>query len=53
MNEYLSSGDILELADIEEVLLAILNVKNVEREEFEEKRIEKVLRRGAFKEKYF
>ena len=53
VNEYLSSGDILELADIEEVLLAILNVKNVEREEFENKRKEKVLKRGAFKEKIF
>ena len=53
VNEYLDSGDILELADIEEVLLAILDVKNVKREEFENKRKEKVLKRGAFKEKLF
>jgi len=53
VNEYLDSGDVLELADIEEVILAILDVKNVEREEFENKRLEKVLKRGAFKEKIF
>ena len=53
VNEYLDSGDILELADIEEVILAILDVKNVKREEFENKRKEKVLKRGAFKEKIF
>ena len=53
VNEYLDSGDILELADIEEVILAILDVKNVKREEFENKRKEKVLKRGAFKEKLF
>lgn len=53
MNEYLVNGDILELADIEEVILAILDVKNVKREEFENKRKEKVLKRGAFKEKLF
>jgi len=53
VNEYLDSGEVLELVDIEEVILSILDVKNVKREEFDSLRREKVLKRGAFKEKIF
>ena len=35
LKEYLESGDVEELADLEEVLRAILDVKNVNFEEFE------------------
>ena len=51
--EYLESGEIEELADIEEVLSAILDAKNVTHEEFEKIRINKSQKRGAFKEKIF
>ena len=53
MKEYLESGDIEELADLEEVLLAILDAKNISHEEFEKIRLEKVKKRGAFKKKIF
>ena len=51
--EYLNSGDIEELADIEEVLLAILEIKNVSKDAFENVRTQKVLKRGSFKKKIF
>lgn len=53
LNEYLASGEIEELADLEEVLRAILDVKGVSYDEFEKIRNEKVLKRGAFKKKIF
>ena len=53
MREYLESGEIEELADLEEVLRAILDVKNVSYEEFESIRKSKVEKRGAFKKKIF
>ena len=53
LNEYLQDGDVLELADLEEVLLAILKVKNITKEEFDNIRIEKVNKRGAFNKKIF
>ena len=53
VNEYLKSGDILELADIEEVLLAILSAKKVPKEEFENIRTDKVKKRGAFTKKIY
>jgi len=51
--EYLDSGEVEELADIEEVLLAILSTKKVTKEEFDCIRINKVLKRGAFSKKIF
>ena len=42
LKEYLESGDVEELADLEEVLRAILDVKKVAYEEFEEIRNKKV-----------
>ena len=53
LNEYLQSGDIEELADLEEVLRAILDVKGVSYSEFEQIRNKKIEKRGAFKNKIF
>ncbi|MCD7808368.1 MAG: nucleoside triphosphate pyrophosphohydrolase [Erysipelotrichaceae bacterium] len=51
VNEYLESGDIEELADLEEVLRAILDVKDIDYSTFEEVRLNKVEKRGTFKNK--
>ncbi|MCD7892290.1 MAG: nucleoside triphosphate pyrophosphohydrolase [Erysipelotrichaceae bacterium] len=51
LNEYLESGDIEELADLEEVLRAILDVREVNYTTFEKIRLNKVEKRGAFKKK--
>lgn len=51
VNEYIESGEIEELADLEEVLRAILDFKNVSYEKFEKIRKTKVDERGAFKRK--
>ena len=51
--EYLESGEIEELADLEEVLRAILDVKGVSYEEFKKIRQEKVNKRGAFKDRIY
>ena len=53
MFEYLQSGEVEELADLEEVLRAILDVKKVSYSDFEKIRNEKVEKRGAFKKKIF
>ena len=53
VNEYLSSGEIEELADIEEVLRAILDAKKISYENFESIRITKSKNKGAFREKIF
>lgn len=47
----MESNDVEELADLEEVLRAILDAKNVEYDEFETVRKDKVAKRGAFKKK--
>ena len=48
LNEYLESGDIEELADLEEVLRGVLKLKNVSYEEFDAIRQKKCDERGAF-----
>ncbi len=53
LNEYLSGGEIEELADLEEVLRAILDAKEVSYQDFEKIRLNKVQKRGAFKNKIF
>ena len=53
LREYLESGEIEELADLEEVLRAILDAKHCSYEDFEKIRNLKVEKRGAFKEKIF
>lgn len=51
LKEYLDSGEISELADLEEVLRGILDVKGVTYEEFEKIRVKKLDERGGFKKK--
>ena len=51
LNEYLESGEVEELADLEEVLRSILDCKGVSYEEFEQIRLKKVEKRGAFKKR--
>ena len=53
LKEYLESGEIEELADLEEVLRAILDAKKVDYNEFEKVRQSKVDKRGAFKDRIF
>lgn len=53
VNEYLESKEVEELADIEEVIIAILEAKNISRENLEEIRQAKVKKRGAFKRRLF
>lgn len=53
MKEYLESGEIEELADLEEVLRAIVEAKGYRHSDFENIRLQKVEKRGAFKEKIF
>ena len=53
LTEYLESGETEELADLEEVLRAILDVKGVSYEEFGEMRNRKVEKRGAYVKKIF
>lgn len=53
LKEYLESGEVEELADLEEVLRAILDAKQVSYADFEAIRQNKVSKRGAFKQKIF
>ncbi|MDD2378008.1 MAG: nucleoside triphosphate pyrophosphohydrolase [Bacilli bacterium] len=53
LDEYLEDGSIEELADMAEVMRAIISLKKTSYEEFENIRISKVLKRGAFKERIF
>jgi predicted house-cleaning noncanonical NTP pyrophosphatase (MazG superfamily) len=51
VNEYLESGTLEELADIGEVMHAILAFKNISIEEFQKARLEKLEARGGFSER--
>lgn len=53
VNEFLEDRNIEELADIEEILLAILKYKKCSKDEFEQIRLQKVIKRGAFERKIF
>ena len=53
VNEYLADNNVEEIADIMEVLLAILKYKKIDYSEFENVRKEKVEKRGAFDKKIF
>lgn len=53
VQEYLESEEVEELADIEEVILAILKTKNITKENLEKIRKEKSSKRGAFNKKLF
>lgn len=51
VNEYLESGSVEELADIGEVMHAILAFKGVSIEEYQKVRMEKREKRGGFEDK--
>jgi predicted house-cleaning noncanonical NTP pyrophosphatase (MazG superfamily) len=51
LHEYLESGSIEELADLVEVVYALLDCAGVSRDEFEEIRKAKFEERGGFKKK--
>ena len=51
VEEFLESEDKDEIADILEVVYAILEHKDISREEIERIRVEKAEKRGAFKKK--
>lgn len=53
INEYLESNSIEELCDVTEVILAILDFNNIDHKDFENTRIKKAAKRGAFKKKIF
>ena len=53
VNEYYESGSLEELADIGEVMHAILSYKNISIEEFQKARMDKLEQRGGFKDKIF
>lgn len=53
INEYLSNYSIEEIADVMEVIYAILEYRNISIEELEKIRVEKRNKKGAFKNKIF
>ncbi len=53
LQEYLESQSIEEMADLVEIVYAILDYKNVSLEEFELIKKQKVNEKGAFKSKLF
>ena len=53
VNEYLQSGELEELADIEEVILALVKAKGFSYNQFEEIRKSKASIRGGFDKKIF
>ncbi|MGE5580210.1 MAG: phosphoribosyl-ATP pyrophosphohydrolase [Bacillota bacterium] len=53
LEEYLSSGEVMELADVVEIIRAILQVKAVSLEEFEALREKKRQSNGGFDRGYF
>ena len=53
VQEFLADGSVEELADIYEVLLAILESKHIPYGQFEEVRNKKALERGGFSQKFF
>ncbi|HOP65980.1 MAG TPA: nucleoside triphosphate pyrophosphohydrolase [Bacilli bacterium] len=53
VNEYLESGEISELCDIEEVLRLIISLKGLSYAEFEDKRKAKNNKRGSFTKRIF
>lgn len=53
VQEFLSDGSVEELADIYEVLLAILESKHIPYRQFEEVRNKKALERGRFSQRLF
>ncbi len=53
VNEYLADYSVEEMADVMEVIYAMLDYRGITMEEVEKARIEKRNRKGAFKNKVF
>lgn len=53
LNEFIESDNIEELADLEEVIRAILKFKNISYNQFEEIRSKKYQERGGFNKYYY
>ena len=53
VKEYLDGNNVNEIADILEVIRAIVEQQGLTMEEIEEKRVKKAEKRGAFKDKIF
>ena len=53
VQEFLESDDILEIADIEEVLLAIIKSKKISLKDFNKIRLEKKNKKGSFIKRIF
>ncbi len=53
LNEYLSEGNIEELADLQEIIFAILKFENIDVEEFEKIRNEKNIKNGSFNDRIY
>lgn len=51
LNEYLESGSVEELADMGEVMHALLEYKGISIEAFQKVRLEKLEKRGGFKKR--
>ena len=51
LDEYIKSGDVMELVDIGEVMHSILELKNVSIQEYQRLRKEKLESKGGFKER--
>lgn len=52
-NEYLLSGEVEELADLVEVVFALLSVKGYTQQKFETLRLDKQRARGAFERRLY
>ena len=52
-NEFKVDMNVEELADLQEVILALADALNITREQLEKVRLDKVAKRGAFEQKIF
>ena len=53
LNEYFQSGDIIELVDLGEVMHALLDLKGVSIQHYQELRLQKLHERGSYKKRMF
>ena len=53
LEEYFESGDIMELVDLGEVMHALLELKGVSIEHYQELRLQKLKDKGSFKNRVF
>lgn len=53
LKEYFESGDIMELVDLGEVMHALLDLKGVSIQRYQELRLQKLEEKGSFKKRVF